>query len=93
MQLFGYLFDGPYSLSAPFNDVPGVYLILDAVKRVVDVGQTDKLGQRIPSHDRSPCWQRNQANQLWFAREPAEPNRLALECALRNQYHPSCGVR
>lgn len=93
MQLFGYSFDGPHSLSAPFNDVPGVYLVLDAAKSVVDVGQTDKLGQRIPNHDRKPCWQRSRATELWFAHEQSERNRLALESVLRNQYSPKCGIR
>jgi len=93
MYIFGYLFEGPYSLTTSFNDVPGVYLIMDAMRCVVDVGQTDKLGKRITSHDREPCWTRNSANQLWFANETSEQNRLTLESAMRKQYNPKCGIR
>ncbi len=94
MNLLGFDFEGPFSIDGSFNDVPGIYVILAPThNKVVDVGQTDKLGQRIPNHDRKPGWRRCGGNQLWFHRDTSVLSRLGKESRLRTTYAPLCGVR
>lgn len=94
MDLLGYTFQGPYSIDGRFNDVPGIYLILTAARnRVVDVGQTDSLGRRIPNHDRKLDWRQCGSCELWFHHEASEQTRLAKESQLRATYAPLCGER
>jgi len=78
-----------------FNDVPGVYVITTSQKWV-DVGQTDKLGQRLASHERKTDWLREAGNlPIWvnFLRVDGEQKRLDLETNLRANLRPVCGER
>lgn len=94
MDILGYQFSGPYSIDGQFNGVAGIYLVLTPARdKVVDVGQTDDLGRRIPSHERKPDWKRCGGSELWFHSEANERVRLAKESRLRTVYAPLCGVR
>lgn len=76
-----------------FNDVPGVYVISTSQKWI-DVGETDKLGARLATHERKPCWRRNSDNlTLWvnFRRTDNQQERLDLEYKLRSRLRPVCG--
>lgn len=88
----GYTFE-TYSLNIGFNDVPGVYVIYTSQKWL-DVGETDKLGQRIPSHERRNCWINNAGSlpiSLAFLYVESQNQRLNIEASLRNSLNPTCG--
>jgi len=93
MNILGFNFEGPHPIDGAFNDVPGIYLILTSTRIVVDVGQTDKLGQRISSHERKSSWPQYGGTLLWFHHEPSLQSRLAKETQLRDTYNPVCGDR
>ena len=84
-----------YPLNTSFNDVPGIYVICTSQKWL-DVGETDKLGQRIPSHERRNCWINNAGGlpiNLAFLYVESQDQRLNIEVSLRNSLNPTCGDR
>lgn len=84
-----------YPLNTSFNDVPGVYVIYTS-QRWLDVGETDKLGQRIPSHERRDGWMNNASGlpiNIAFLRIESQSRRLSIESNLRNSLNPICGSR
>lgn len=91
----GLQFDGPFSIRANFNPVAGVYLVVNSSNNVVDVGETDSLKDRIPSHERQSCWSRNSSGvvSLYFHHEGNQQLRLQKESNLRGHFNPACGVR
>ena len=97
MNILGYNFEGPWLLGQKFNDVPGVYVIYNS--RVwLDVGETDKLGQRINNnaHERQPQWISNSNSlpiHIAFLRVSDPQVRLRIESQLRNNLRPVCGEK
>ena len=93
MVILNKKFDGPHHTGINFNTVAGVYVITTIGRKIVDVGETDNLKERIPSHDRKPCWTRNMANMLYFYHESRSDERLKIEKQIRDTYNPVCGVK
>jgi len=94
MNIRGYEFEGPFSQTTNFNKIGATYVVTDSNNSPIDVGQTNNLQVRIPSHDRSDCWNRNaQGNVLIYARvETHEETRLQIERVVRNNFKFTCGV-
>jgi hypothetical protein len=90
---------------ADFSDVAAVYVIIcvgdNGSWRVLDVGQTGELGNRIDSHERRACWEKNcQGQNIWvcvyqmLSNEYTETDRLDVEKQIRNAYGSiPCGKR
>lgn len=100
MQLLGYQFEQPYILRATnFNNVSAVYVVYTVIngKSVwLDAGETDKLGDRIPNHERKECWSTNsQGNEIYIAimQVRDEFTRKNIEADLRNKLLPICGEK
>lgn len=99
MQINGYSFEQPYTLITRFNNVSAIYVVYTVVSgRTVwlDVGETDKLGDRIANHDRKNCWLRQaSSNKIYIGikQEADEFTRRQVEADLRNQLLPLCGER
>lgn len=91
--VYNYSFTGPYSVSGSFKNVAGVYIISTTAGTIVDVGETDALGDRIVNHDRKNCWSRNSGTQLWFHSNGSKESRLTVESTVRNNANPACGVK
>lgn len=93
-----YSFDGPFSSSSSLQSRSGVYAILGRNGaggwKVVDIGESGDLRNRIDGHDREACWNR-QTSSSWSvaAYYCDEPTRMRVESALRSQYDPPCGKR
>ena len=80
-----------------FNDVPGIYVVFTS-QVWLDVGETDKLGQRIngDNHERKLQWLNRAAGgqiQIAFLRVPDQQQRLTIESSLRQSLRPLCGDR
>jgi hypothetical protein len=88
----GYKFEGPFSISEEFNAVAGIYLITNATGVIIDVGETENLKVRIPSHERRDCWEKNGGIKLYFHFETNEQGRLKKEKDFREKSNPVCGV-
>jgi excinuclease UvrABC nuclease subunit len=96
MNISGYSFEGPYSPYRGFtNEVSAVYAILDDQQRLLDVGQSDNLNNRFPSHPRQSCWEKNKNGDLslYILQISNEQDRLQIESSIRYQYNPTCGER
>ena len=97
MNIQGYNFEGPWLLGQRFNDVAGIYVIYNQ-NRWLDVGETDKLGQRMNNnaHERQPQWILN-SNGLQigvaFLQVNDRNTRLTIESQLRQLFNPICGER
>lgn len=90
----GNTYNGPWAISNNiFNEVAGVYLIVDTNGTIVDVGETENLKGLIPNHERSACWSRNAGFNLWFHHETNQAMRLAKEKRIRNAFQSVCGVK
>lgn len=96
MQIEGYTFSGPYYHTKTFNrDFGCVYVLLNSLNRVVDIGQTSSINSRIINHERKTCWIRNGCGNtgLYIYISPDENFRLLLEKLIRTKYNPLCGDR
>jgi len=89
---------------ADFEDIAATYVVLCVAPggewKVLDVGETGALGDRIDSHDRKDCWRRNcLGGNIWVCVYPmpsdqhTPEDRRVLERAIRLQYRPPCGKR
>jgi hypothetical protein len=89
---------------ADFKEVAAIYVIIcvdsNGKWKVLDVGQTGSLGERIDGHDRKDCWIKNCPDQnIWVCVYPlptarySQKERVDMEKRLRDQYNPPCGKR
>lgn len=95
VKIQNYDFHGPFSLNTSLNEVSGVYVVYTS-QNWLDVGETDKLGTRIDSHERKPEWLRNANGQpIWlaFLGISSSVQRLQIESELRNSLSPLCGEK
>jgi len=96
IQLSGTTFSGPYFHTRQFDpDFACVYVILNPLNQVVDIGQTNSINNRIISHDRKDCWYTHGCNDqgLYVHISNDENYRIMLERVLREVYMPLCGER
>ena len=87
---------------ADFSDIAAIYIILcvndDGSYKVIDIGQSGKLGERINTHDRKNCWKRKCPHgNIWVCvyKMPSKiytkQDRLDLEKKWRAKHHNLCG--
>lgn len=96
MQIEGYQFAGPYYHTRRFNNDFGcVYVLLNNLNQVVDVGETGNINERIINHERKTCWYSHGCGEtgLYIFVSPDQNFRLALEKLIRLKYRPVCGSR
>ena len=94
MQIEGYTFSGPHYHTKIFNrDFGCVYVLLNKLNQVVDVGQTSSINSSIINHERKMCWIRNGCGEtgLYVYISSDENFRLLLERLIRTKYSPICG--
>ena len=94
MQIEGFTFSGPYYHTKLFkNDFGCVYVLLNNLNQVVDVGQTASVNSRIINHERKMCWIRHGCSStgLYVYISNDENFRLLLERLIRTKYNPLCG--
>lgn len=96
INVAGYEFSGPFFHTRPFQkDFSCVYVIMNSLNKVIDVGQTQSVNNRIIDHERKSCWYRYGCNEsgLYILRIEPESQRLIIERLIRNTYFPPCGDR
>lgn len=97
IQVGNYHAEGPFGNVASLLVQSGVYVIPGrstqvACWRVVDVGESGNIRERISSHDPVPEWRRQGHLELAVAAIYAdERNRMLIERQLRAQFSPPCG--
>ena len=94
-----YNFEGPFTSTNDLRKQSGVYAILgrntdSETWKVVDVGESGDVQERVASHDRADCWKRQGYRLLTVAAYYCgERDRTRIEQELRAQYNPPCGDR
>jgi hypothetical protein len=92
---------GPYPIAQAdkLKNEPGVYVIRcrssSGDTLIIDVGQSDNVRDRVMSHDRRECWNKNCKGRLEVAATyiKDEQERLELEKKIRQRRKPPCGER
>ena len=98
ITIAGYTFGGPYSSPSVLYSEPGVYVILcktnDSYK-VLDVGESGNMKERVENHDRKDCWKKNCKSTIVYAemKEADEDRRKKIEKTIRNKTDPPCGEK
>ncbi len=90
-EQWGYEFDGAYSAPDRLQAMAGVYVVwckTNDVWKVIDVGQSDDVRQRLAQHGREGCWKGDCGlGTLYFAatytKDLAEAERRCLEEMIR----------
>lgn len=93
VNIQGYNFQGPWVLGQDFNDIAGVYVIYTS-QNWLDVGETDKFGERMNNHERKSDWIRVAGGlqiNIAFYGVPNGQQRLNIESSLRAALSPLCG--
>ncbi len=93
-----YSFEGPFASAADLREASGVYLISTVTSakthKVIDVGESGDLNERVINHDRAPVWKRHEQSGIYMsAYYCAESTRMAIERELRLYFDPPCGDR
>ena len=96
MKIEGYTFSGPYYHTKTFiHDFGCVYVLLNNLNQVVDVGETGNINSRIINHERKMCWIKHGCGNtgLYVYISPDENFRRLLERLIRTKFNPLCGER
>lgn len=98
IQPKSYPFDGPFDHTGPLRSQSGVYAILgkrptDAQYRVLDIGESHSVRDRVENHDRAPSWQAHRQPLFVAAYHCNQADRMKIEQELRALYNPPCGKR
>ena len=91
-----YNFDGPFTDTSKLKNQSGVYVILcsngNSNWKVVDIGESQSVRERVENHDREDCWHRQCQSTLAVAvLYSNQKERMRIEQELRVQYKPPCG--
>jgi hypothetical protein len=93
-----YKFEGPFEDSDLVKNQSGVYLVTTKKQkgshRIIDVGESTTLKDRLASHDRKDQWVANEKHGLYFSVYYCnETTRMSFGETLREHFKPSCGDR
>ena len=95
ISLGGYRFDDPVISTDQLDERSGVYVVLDAFdhSKVLDVGYSENVRERLETHDRRDQWE---LHAEWFAYAAywCSPRRMEeIEDKLRLELAPLSGKR
>lgn len=99
ITISNYTFEGSFSTSGSLKNQSGVYVILTPTSnnnyKILDVGESAKVKERVENHDREGCWKRhaNSGGIYYAAHYPTEAQRMKIEKIIRDQYTPPCGKK
>lgn len=92
-----YQFDGPYTSTDYLRDESGVYVITTVANgfhKVLDVGESHKVKERVSRHDRSELWQNHKVDTLYVSALYCDGSaRMIVEGEIRGTHNPPCGDR
>jgi hypothetical protein len=93
---WGYQFEGAYTNPGEVPGQAGVYTVWcweNNKWKLLDVGQSENMRQRLINHDRVDCWEQNCGGSIYFfvVAISSEEERRALEQTIRQQGKPPCG--
>ena len=97
---WGYDFEGAWSDPNYLESRSGVYVIWcksGDTWKVLDVGESHDVKERVQNHDRANCWQRNCNGTLYYSvtytPHLQQTGRKEIEQKIRQIENPPCGER
>lgn len=98
INLKSYPFDGPHHQTDALQARSGVYAIVgkhpsETQYRVLDIGESHCVRERVANHDRTPSWRRHNLPLFCAAFYCNEFDRMRVEQELRAVFNPPCGDR
>jgi len=90
---WGYSFVGWFSSTWSLERKAGVYVISCNQTKILDVGESENVRERIEDHERKDCWERQCSGTIYYAVTyiSSESERRDLEKKIRNAEIPPCG--
>lgn len=94
-QVHNLVFEGQYNFDLNFtNTFACVYAIIQITnygRKVIYVGQTEDINQRLFNHHKKDCWRKYvKSNSLYIFKENNQNSRLLIESLIIQQYNPPC---
>jgi len=96
IKIEGFTFSGPYYHTRRFDrDFACIYVLLNNLNQIVDVGETDSINGRIINHERKMCWYLHGCGDtsLYVYMSDDRNFRSLLERLIRLKYKPPCGEK
>lgn len=89
------VFEGQFNFDLSFtNTFACVYVIVQVTsygRKIIYVGQTDNINERLLNHHKKDCWRRYvKNNSLYIYKENSLNSRLLIESLIIRQYNPPC---
>jgi len=87
-----YEFEGLYASTDGLKNEAGIYIVVCSEGnkfRVIDVGESDEVKNRIGTHERKDCWKRNCSTEnikfgVFYTPNLTEEKRREIEKEIRN---------
>jgi hypothetical protein len=93
-----YEFDGPHESAGDLKKQSGVYVVstrqANGKHRVIDVGESGDVRERVTHHDRADTWKSYVNDGLFLSGYYCdEKERMKVERLIRAFHNPPCGDR
>jgi len=94
---YGYNFDGGYYTPERLQAEPGIYMVF-ANQKIIDIGESENIQDRLQNHDRKDCWQRYaKGSTIYYAAHymqgSSQDQRRTVEAVFRSKDKPPCGEK
>lgn len=97
-EMWGHTFEGAFLLPNDLQPRPGICVIWCRSGknwRVIDVGQSADVRDRVAFHDRVGCWERNCNGAILYSATYTpgilQAGRIRIEQQIRTAANPPCG--
>jgi len=99
-QRWGYTVEGCWTNPNNLESRSGIYIIWggnDKPNKVLDVGESHDVLNRVLSHERAECWKRNCIGSIWYSAiytpNQQQSGRMTIEETIRKNENPPCGEK
>jgi len=94
-----YQFEGAWTDPENLESRSGVYVIWSKSSneewKVLDVGESHDVKNRVINHDRKSCWDRHNSGEIFYSatytRGLQQAGRMKIERQIRAETNPPCG--
>ena len=92
MNIKGYMFEGPFDYEKGFEGVVACVYAVVSDKKLIYVGMTQDLNERMNNHHRKDCWKMktSDSNVLYVRQISQSAERQRVERELINYFSPTC---
>ena len=99
-ERWGHMFEGAWTTPDSLESRAGVYVIwckTGDIWKVLDVGESHDVKDRVLNHDRKDCWERHCSGSIYYSvtytPNLQQPGRKKIEKKIRDLTSPPCVER